>query len=151
MILVVFSNINASGDSKFRSVLLKNAAPNSKSHPAASYTKRLSVRGEATIHFLLLPWRHTHSHHHRRWVLDGGIYSRMGGSHEIHCLSISWTTKPRFSDIWSYFWVVLYGARNGIQWSLHVPSNSGYSMILWQGYGATSYQTKHQFLVPKPS
>jgi len=66
MILVVFSNINASGDSKFRSVLLKNAAPNSKSHPAASYTKRLSVRGEATIHFLLLPWRHTHSHHHRR-------------------------------------------------------------------------------------
>jgi len=33
--------------------------------------------------------------------------------------------------LWSGFWMVLWGARSWIQWSLWVPSNSDYSMILW--------------------
>ena len=34
------------------------------------------------------------------------------------------------SVIWSDFWMILCGARSWIQWSLWVPSNSLYSMIL---------------------
>jgi len=35
------------------------------------------------------------------------------------------------SDIWSDFWVFLCGARSWTRWSLQVPSNLGYSVILW--------------------
>jgi len=35
------------------------------------------------------------------------------------------------SDIRFKFWVVLCGARIGSQWSLWVPSNSEYSVVLW--------------------
>lgn len=35
------------------------------------------------------------------------------------------------SDIWSNFWVVLWRARSWTQQSIRVPSNLGYSLILW--------------------
>lgn len=38
---------------------------------------------------------------------------------------------PMLSEIWFEFWVVLYRARIRSQWSLSIPSNSGYPIILW--------------------
>ena len=39
--------------------------------------------------------------------------------------------RAMLSQIGFVFWVVLYGARGWTWWSLQVPSNSAYSMILW--------------------
>lgn len=36
-----------------------------------------------------------------------------------------------FIIFWFEFWVVLSGARSWTQWSFRIPSNLGYSIILW--------------------
>lgn len=48
------------------------------------------------------------------------------------------------SDMWFSFRVILCGARIWIWWSLCIPFNSGYSMILWQSNQENYTLWKHQ-------
>lgn len=65
----------------------------------------------------------------RGWLgTAAGSPGKWSQHHACHSSRSVWTT---LSVVWSYFWVVLCETRSRTWWSLWVPSNSGFSMILW--------------------
>lgn len=70
---------------------------------------------------------HVWIHQEGGWVLER-LPVALVIAPSCQCSGTFWTM---LSDIWPDFWVVLFGARSQPWWSLWLPSDLGYSTILW--------------------